>query len=99
MGGSEPVVDLVCYMILYEFDKKKRRDFKPIVDLTFGFEFWKKKFEKKKIRKKKILEKKILEKKILEKKIKKKKNFEKKIFEIFFFEKKDGFSGPVVDLV
>ena len=21
--GSEPVVDLVCYMILYEFDKKK----------------------------------------------------------------------------
>ena len=25
--GSEPVVDLVCYMILYEFDKKKQTGF------------------------------------------------------------------------
>ena len=41
--GSEPVVDLVCYMILYEFDEKKRRDFKPIVDLTLHKNMKKKK--------------------------------------------------------
>ena len=23
--GSDPVVDLVCYMILFEFDKKKKK--------------------------------------------------------------------------